>query len=275
MPDAFVIEVFGRTAGIIARDSRHRSVVALFPPRAQSSRGIACQLHAEADVSDWGAQLFFFCPPQRGTFSIATSSALINRSKKSRADMNKSGSSGSVAGSDKRASASTKGASPTTASLQPSFSDETLGRIKAVRAEAGTAADSLATDMKEAAKTATRAVTEQASEFVAEVGHELSKTAEDQKLHGVEAIQRFARVINTAATELEGQSPRVAQYVRDAAGKIEGFSGNIGKRNVSHPVRPVQPTVSGGLHGHEGFESTASFGVDGGRFRTRISTAAH
>ncbi len=229
--------------------------------------------------------------------------------------MNKSGSSGSVAGSDKRASASTKGASPTTASLQPSFSDETLGRIKAVRAEAGTAADSLATDMKEAAKTATRAVTEQASEFVAEVGHELSKTAEDQKLHGVEAIQRFARVINTAATELEGQSPRVAQYVRDAAGKIEGFSGNIGKRNVnellqvasdlarsqpalffggavaagfalsrflkssaknasqqtSHPVRPVQPTVSGGLHGHEGFESTASFGVDGGRFRTRIS----
>jgi hypothetical protein len=94
-------------------------------------------------------------------------------------------------------------------------------------------AASLTADLKEAAKTTKRAVQEQASDFMGQVGHELSKTAEDQKLHGVEALEGFTHAINTAAAELEHQSPLVARYVRDAAGKIEEFSGNIRNRNVN------------------------------------------
>src|SRR5262249_24231779 len=93
--------------------------------------------------------------------------------------------------------------------LQPSFSDET-------DTETSRAADevtSLKDGVKEAAKTAGRAVKQQASEFASSVGHELNKTAEDQKARGVEAIQCFARAITSAAAELEGQSPAVARSV--------------------------------------------------------------
>jgi hypothetical protein len=97
---------------------------------------------------------------------------------------------------------------------------------------ASSAAASLSADAKDAAKTATRAVQEQASQFAADVGHELKKTAEDQKARGVEAIQCFARAIGSAAGELDSQSPRIAQSVRDAAQKVDGLSHNISGRNV-------------------------------------------
>jgi hypothetical protein len=97
---------------------------------------------------------------------------------------------------------------------------------------ASSAAASLSADAKEAAKTASRAVQEQASQFAADVGHELKKTAEDQKMRGVEAIQCFARAIGSAAGELDSQSPRIAQSVRDAAQKVDGLSHNISGRNV-------------------------------------------
>ena len=91
--------------------------------------------------------------------------------------------------------------------------------------------------MKDAAKTASRAVQQQASEFASSVGQELSKTAESQKARGVDAIQCFARAITCAAAELEGQSPQVAQSVRDAAKKVEDFSENISSRNVDELVK--------------------------------------
>jgi hypothetical protein len=80
------------------------------------------------------------------------------------------------------------------------------------------AAVSLAGDMKQAALNATRAVRQQASEFAADVGHEMGRTAEQQKTRGVEALQGFARAINTAAAELEGQSATGAAEARDLAG---------------------------------------------------------
>jgi len=103
--------------------------------------------------------------------------------------------------------------------------------------QAESVADSLTKDMKAAAQTATRAVKQQASDFAANVGEELSKTAEDQKRRGVEAIQGFARAITTAAAELENQSPLVARYVRDAAQKVEGLSGNISSRDVTQLMK--------------------------------------
>ena len=127
-------------------------------------------------------------------------------------------------------------------SLQPSLGDGAPGNGGSgmggdSASEAKNVAASLSKDLKEAAKTASRAVKDQASEFATSVGHELSKTAEDQKARGVDAIQGFARAITCAAAELEGQSPRVAQSVRDAAKKIEGLSENISGRNVDELMK--------------------------------------
>jgi len=129
------------------------------------------------------------------------------------------------------------GKSTASAPLQPSLGDERSGSAQSVRSQAAGVAESLGTDMKEAAKTATRAVKEQAGEFAADVGHELSKTAEAQKMRGVEAIQCFARAIGGAAAELEQQSPQVAQSVRDAAHKVEGLSKNISNRSVDELLK--------------------------------------
>jgi hypothetical protein len=116
--------------------------------------------------------------------------------------------------------------------LQPSLDDLTAQAKDAVH-EATDAATSLGADLKEAANAATKAAKAQASGFAADVGHELSKSAEGQKQRGVEGMQALARAINSAAAELEGQSPQVAKYVRDAAQRVEGFSGNIHGRNVN------------------------------------------
>jgi 23S rRNA pseudoU1915 N3-methylase RlmH len=94
--------------------------------------------------------------------------------------------------------------------------------------------------MKENATTVSRAIKEQASEFAGDVGHELKKTAEEQKARGVEAIQCFARAMTGAAAELEKQSPQVAEYVRDAAQKIVGLSEKIGQRDVAELARAAQ-----------------------------------
>ena len=122
-------------------------------------------------------------------------------------------------------------------SLQPSLGDGASKMGGDAASEAKNVAASLSKDLKEAAKTASRAVKDQASEFATSVGHELSKTAEDQKARGVDAIQCFARAITCAAAELEGQSPRVAQSVRDAAKKVEGLSENISNRNVDELMK--------------------------------------
>jgi hypothetical protein len=98
-------------------------------------------------------------------------------------------------------------------------------------------ASALASNPNESASTASRAIKEQASEFASDVGHELSRTAEEQKARGVEAIQCFARAMTNAATELENQSPQVAEYVRNAAHKVIGFSEKISQRDVKELAR--------------------------------------
>lgn len=128
----------------------------------------------------------------------------------------------------------------TAAPLQPSLGEHMSGSAQAGRSQASQAADvaaSLGGDIKEAAKTATRAVKEQASEFAADVGHELSKTAEAQKMRGVEAIQGFARAIDSAAAQLEHQSPQIARSVREAAHKVEGLSNNISNRSIDELLK--------------------------------------
>jgi hypothetical protein len=95
----------------------------------------------------------------------------------------------------------------------------------------------LSSDLKQAAQSAQRAAKAQASEFAADLGHELGQTAEEQKVRGVEAMQGFARAINTAASELEDQSPKVARYVRDAANSVETLSNNLRGKSVTELMR--------------------------------------
>jgi hypothetical protein len=104
---------------------------------------------------------------------------------------------------------------------------------RALASEATSAAQSLSSDLQQAMKATTRAVKAQASEFGADVGHELNQVAEAQKMRGVEAMQGFARAADSAARELERQSPMVARYVRDAAKQVEGFSNNIRGRSAT------------------------------------------
>jgi len=147
--------------------------------------------------------------------------------------MDEPASAGRRAGSAPLASSSGKSTNPINPSLpgspaSASFpADTEIGQTNASRA-----ASSLASDATEAARKGTRAVQDQTAQLAQNVGHELKKTAEDQKMRGVEAIQSFARAMNNAAEELDHQSPGVAKSVRDAAQKIDGLSKNISNRNV-------------------------------------------
>jgi hypothetical protein len=128
------------------------------------------------------------------------------------------------------------------ATLQPSISQDVAQIARAAPAavkqtargatEAVTNAASLTSDVKEAAQSFQRAAKGQATEFAADVGHELKETAEQQKTRGVDALKGFAHAIETAAGELESQSPGVARHIRNAARSVEGLSNNLRSRNV-------------------------------------------
>jgi hypothetical protein len=96
---------------------------------------------------------------------------------------------------------------------------------------------SFASDVRETARTAGRAVGEQAQAFAADIGHELSRKAEDQKSRGIDAMRAFAGAVNTAAQQLEQQSPQVARHVREAAERLQGLSANIEGRNLNELMR--------------------------------------
>jgi hypothetical protein len=97
-------------------------------------------------------------------------------------------------------------------------------------------ASSLGSGLKDTAKTATDALRQQASQFAEEVGHELERTGEGQKARGVDALRRVARAIDSAAAELENQSPAVARSVHDAARKVDGISDNLSHRDIHELV---------------------------------------
>jgi len=99
--------------------------------------------------------------------------------------------------------------------------------------DASEAATTATTDFAQAAKTATETIKKQASELTANIGSELSNTAELQKQQGAQAIQGFAHAIDTAASELQAQSPIVARYIHDAAQQIESFGNTLSNRNIN------------------------------------------
>jgi hypothetical protein len=100
----------------------------------------------------------------------------------------------------------------------------------------GTTGGALGSGLKETARTAADAFLQQASQFAGDVGHELTRTGEAQKARGVEAIRNLARAIDSAADELQGQSPLVASTVHEAARGVEGLSDSLSNRNVNELV---------------------------------------
>lgn len=81
------------------------------------------------------------------------------------------------------------------------------------------------------------AVREKASDLVAGMGEELTKSVEDQKRRGVETVRSFAGAVETAAQELEQQSPQVARYARDAAQGLHSLAHNIEGRTLNDLMR--------------------------------------
>jgi gas vesicle protein len=91
----------------------------------------------------------------------------------------------------------------------------------------------IVSDVRDTAKSAADTLKHQASDLGAEVGHELNKTASAQKERGAEALRSFAQAMNAAAQQLTGQSPAVANRVRETATKVEALSDSLAGKDVS------------------------------------------
>ena len=96
---------------------------------------------------------------------------------------------------------------------------------------------SLRSDVEQTTRNAGQAIREQAATFASEIGQELNRSVEEQKRRGLEAVRSFAGAVNTAAQELERQSPQVARYARDAAEGLNSLTRNIEGRNLNDLVR--------------------------------------
>ena len=95
---------------------------------------------------------------------------------------------------------------------------------------------SLGAALGETAQATADALRQQATLFIGDVGHELNRTGEAQKERGVEAIRGLARAIDSAADELQSQSPLVARAIHEAARGVDGLSDNLSNRNVNELV---------------------------------------
>ena len=149
------------------------------------------------------------------------------------------------AGMSESGGRSERGSSPATPGAGPQATPRTAGSAPDISAgmsessgwrEPRTDQPPLGASVKETAQTAADAVRQQASQFAEDVGHELGKTGEAQKARGVEAIRRFAHAIDSAAAELESDSPTVARTVHQAAHQVSDLSDNLSNRNVNELI---------------------------------------
>jgi hypothetical protein len=96
----------------------------------------------------------------------------------------------------------------------------------------------------------TSSVLDTARHAAAEVGLDPTKLAQDvssrirdaaeaQKSAGAEKVLGVARAIQSAAGELEDESPEVARYVRSAASTLEGFTRDLNDRSVDEMTQAV------------------------------------
>jgi hypothetical protein len=96
---------------------------------------------------------------------------------------------------------------------------------------------------KETARATGKALASQASELAANIGGELTETAEHQKSRGADAMRGFAKAVHGAANELDNQSPSMARYIRSAADSVEGLSDTIRSRSVTDLIATASDTA--------------------------------
>jgi hypothetical protein len=98
----------------------------------------------------------------------------------------------------------------------------------------------LGSGIKETAQSIADAVRRHAAQFAGDVSHELKNelwmTGEAQKTRGVQAMRSLARAIDTAATGLEPDSPRIARTVHDAARGVNDMSDRFSNRKVDEMI---------------------------------------
>jgi hypothetical protein len=95
------------------------------------------------------------------------------------------------------------------------------------------AASTLGDTAKEAASATLSAVSDQASALASNIAAEVSTVAETEKDRGADAILGFAKAIQRASSELDGQSPQIARAFRSAAGSVESFSDSLRGERIS------------------------------------------
>jgi hypothetical protein len=111
----------------------------------------------------------------------------------------------------------------------PSQSFEDSGGNRVSGSEPGT----LAQEAVDAAKDLLGNVTAQARDLASNVTGELSSSAEAGVRRGADVMRAFAQAMQTAAQDLEEQSPASAERVRRTARQIETFSDSIRDRTVT------------------------------------------
>ena len=88
------------------------------------------------------------------------------------------------------------------------------------------------------------AVAERASAAAGSAAEEVKERArslaEQQKEAGAEQITGVARAVRGAAGELESQLPRAAEYINDAAARLEGAAASLRNRSAEDLLGDVE-----------------------------------
>jgi hypothetical protein len=81
---------------------------------------------------------------------------------------------------------------------------------------------------------------ETAKTVASDAGEQLKITIQDQKQAGAHHVARFAQAVESAADQLDRDTPELARYVREAAHQVEAFSQNLRERDVRQLLGDVQ-----------------------------------
>jgi hypothetical protein len=80
--------------------------------------------------------------------------------------------------------------------------------------------------------TAMEEVTAKIGELAEPLKEKATEVAKDKIEAGASQLKMFANAMHGAASELEGQMPKVATYVRDAGNKLEDAAASVHEKNV-------------------------------------------
>jgi hypothetical protein len=79
-----------------------------------------------------------------------------------------------------------------------------------------------------------------ARELAADAGERMKAAMADQKTAGADFVGDFAQMVRRASREFDGGMPQAGQYIRKAAGQLDGVSDMLRSRDVSQLVGEVQ-----------------------------------